>query len=202
MTRMNEYLTESARTAPTEVSVRNDVFKNHLGFMYDLNMFVESGCNADLLKRSIFYKEEIAKTQARGYAHTLNNKKNYDEIQVQLLAEEKEEDVTKHKTLTDEKIHLIHACLGLISEAGEIIEEVIKSTLEGRDIDYTNLKEEGGDTLWYIAMYLRTLGTTFEEQADSNIAKLFARYPDKFTSEAALNRDLNNEREVLEKQTA
>ena len=36
------------------------------------------------------------------------------------------------------------------------------------------------------------------EIMSSNIAKLKARYPNKFTQEDALNRDLNVERNILE----
>jgi len=41
-------------------------------------------------------------------------------------------------------------------------------------------------------------GFTMEEAMERNIAKLMKRYPDKFTSEAALNRDLDAERRTLE----
>lgn len=41
-------------------------------------------------------------------------------------------------------------------------------------------------------------GYTMEQAMDRNIAKLMKRYPDKFTSEAALNRDLDGERATLE----
>lgn len=202
MNTMKEYLNDSARTVQTDVEIRRDVYKTDLSFMYDLIMLMEAGCNADLCKRSIFYKEPVDKTQNRGYGYMLNNKKLYDEINVTSVLEDKEEDKSKNTVLSQEKIHLIHACLGLISEAGEVIEEVIKSTLEKRDMDLTNLKEEGGDFMWYLALYLRTLNTDFETVAEGNIAKLAARYPDKFTSEAALNRDLTNERKVLEKHSA
>lgn len=198
-TTMKEYLADSARTAiETGVEIRKDVFPTPLHFLYDLTMLVEAGCNADLVKRSIFYKEEIAKSQARGYGYTIQNKKLYDQIHVDQLMEEKEEDKSKHLTLTDDKINLIHAALGVISEAGEVLEEVIKSSLEKRDMDFTNLKEEGGDFLWYVALYLRAAGTDFETAAASNIKKLAVRYPEKFSSEAALNRDLDKEREALE----
>jgi hypothetical protein len=39
---------------------------------------------------------------------------------------------------------------------------------------------------------------SFEEMMDKNVAKLKARYPNKFTQESALNRDLAKERAVLE----
>lgn len=40
---------------------------------------------------------------------------------------------------------------------------------------------------------------TPEEDLDKNIQKLKQRYPDKFTEEKALNRDLDAEREILER---
>jgi hypothetical protein len=42
------------------------------------------------------------------------------------------------------------------------------------------------------------LGTTLDEVGEINIAKLRARYRDKFTTEAALNRNLDAERAILE----
>lgn len=42
------------------------------------------------------------------------------------------------------------------------------------------------------------LGIDFYTALDLNIAKLKARYPEKFTEEAALNRDLDAERVILE----
>ena len=47
----------------------------------------------------------------------------------------------------------------------------------------------------------RGLGTTLEAVAQTNILKLQARYPDRFTEEHALVRDLDAERTVLEEST-
>jgi hypothetical protein len=41
--------------------------------------------------------------------------------------------------------------------------------------------------------------TTFEEAMATNIAKLQARYPQKFTLDNAVNRDLEKERDILSK---
>lgn len=164
--------------------------------MYDITNFVENGDIADILKRSLFYKEEIEKGKNRGLAATVKNKKIYDEIKVQTLLESKDGNREKI-SLSQEKIHIIHAMMGLISEAGEILEEVIKSSLENRELNKDNLKEESGDLLWYIALLLRNVGSDFETEAKRNTDKLFARYPEKFTSEKALNRDLEKEQEVL-----
>lgn len=61
------------------------------------------------------------------------------------------------------------------------------------------MKEEIGDLLWYMSRIADTCGFTLEEAMATNVAKLKARYGDKWTQEAALNRDLKLEREVLEK---
>jgi len=54
--------------------------------------------------------------------------------------------------------------------------------------------------MWYIAILLRQFGGEgiFEEILETNINKLKARYPDKFSSELAMNRDLDKERNILE----
>lgn len=43
------------------------------------------------------------------------------------------------------------------------------------------------------------LGFYFYRLLDNNISKLRVRFPDKFTSENALERDLDSERKELEK---
>lgn len=49
-----------------------------------------------------------------------------------------------------------------------------------------------------IRMYLDVYGLKIEDVWDKNIAKLKARYGDKFTSERAINRDLETEKAILE----
>ena len=51
----------------------------------------------------------------------------------------------------------------------------------------------------YIAIYATARGTTIEALATINNLKLRARYPNKFRSEDALQRNLDLEREVLER---
>lgn len=193
---IDQYVELAGRTASVGAELREDVFQTHAHAAYDLNMSVEAGVNADLIKRSIFYKEPVEKSRARGKEATERLKKRYDTLKVLQLT-----DKEKVK-FSDDHINVIHAALGLISEAGEIMDEAIESAVEGRPLDLVNLQEEGGDSLWYIAMLLRVVGADFTSTAKQNIDKLAKRYPDQFTSEAALNRDLDGEREVLEKQSA
>ena len=96
---------------------------------------------------------------------------------------------------------LLHAGFGLASEAGEYIDVLKKQHAYGKPLDLVNLREEIGDILWYCAIACRGLGITLEDAAQVNIAKLAQRFPDRFTAEAALNRDLPAERAVLERHT-
>ena len=93
--------------------------------------------------------------------------------------------------------NIVHAIYGLCTEAGEISEDFLKATAKGK-FDEVNLKEEAGDLLWYLAMLFRELGTDFDEVATTNINKLKARFPEKFTQNNAYNRDLDTERNILE----
>lgn len=54
-------------------------------------------------------------------------------------------------------------------------------------------------SMWsLIYLTCRVYGIDFGDMLETNINKLKARYPEKFTQKNALNRDLNAEREVLE----
>jgi NTP pyrophosphatase (non-canonical NTP hydrolase) len=91
-----------------------------------------------------------------------------------------------------------HATMGLVTEAGEAMDAIKKTKIYGKPFDAVNMKEEMGDVFWYLAIMCDELGITFEEVWEKNIAKLAKRYPEKFTEELALNRNLEVERKTLE----
>lgn len=92
----------------------------------------------------------------------------------------------------------IHACLGLMSETGEIADALKKHIIYGRELDLINLMEESGDVSWYVALLLHAAKSTMETAMERNITKLKLRFGDKFTTAAATVRDLEAERRVLE----
>lgn len=96
---------------------------------------------------------------------------------------------------------LTHGLMGLVTEAAEGIDVLKKHIYYGKPIDYVNLKEELGDLFWYMAILCDELGTSFEAVMQTNIAKLRARYGEKFSSERAINRNLDAEKAVLESES-
>lgn len=95
-------------------------------------------------------------------------------------------------------IRLLHAGVGLATEAGEFVDVVKKHIFYGKPLDLTNLREEVGDVLWYLAVACDALGTSFEAEMERNISKLRSRYPEAFDSARACTRNLAAERAVLE----
>lgn len=97
-------------------------------------------------------------------------------------------------------IRLNHAVLGLIGEVGELAGAIERWLHYGKELDRTNLAEELGDCLWYIALACNAAGISLEAVMTANIDKLKARYPDKYTDQAAgeENRDRKVERKVVE----
>ena len=128
-----------------------------------------------------------------------------DEYQKQALRTEKTPAfVSKDFVGSREKLRLertIHALLGICTEAGEAQDMVKKHLIYERPYDETNVLEEAGDMLWYVALLLEANGFTMTQAMERNLAKLAARYPTGFTPEAANNRDLKVEREILEKKS-
>ncbi len=93
---------------------------------------------------------------------------------------------------------LLHAGIGLATEAGEFLDALKKHVFYGKELDTVNLSEEMGDIFWYCALIADELGVDFSKVMDTNIAKLKARYGEKFSETKAENRNLKAERNILE----
>ena len=95
---------------------------------------------------------------------------------------------------------LTHAAFGLSSEVGEFNDALKKWLYYGQELDETNLAEELGDLLWYVALACNALSISMEDVMTKNIAKLRTRYPEKYEDVLATeeNRDRDAERDSLE----
>ncbi len=96
----------------------------------------------------------------------------------------------------------IHHTMGIATEAGEVVDIYKKAMAYGKVIDPNHLREELGDLIWYIAHLAHIYGWSVEDLMQVNVNKLRARYGDRFTAHAALNRDLSLEAAVLAAGTA
>lgn len=83
-------------------------------------------------------------------------------------------------------INMLHAIIGIVTEAGELLEMLIDKKVSEIPHKFT---DECGDLLWYIAMGIRETGSTFEEVMDKNINKLRVRFPDKFDGQLAIHKN-------------
>lgn len=103
-----------------------------------------------------------------------------------------------HSFQNKRQMRLFHGIIGIITEAGELLDQLVNS-LEAKEVDLVNIGEEAGDIMWYLALIADEFNVDLEAQLDKNIAKLKARYGDKFTEKKAINRDLEIERGILER---
>ena len=93
----------------------------------------------------------------------------------------------------------LHMILGMVTEVCELADVFKKYMAYKKEMDYVNIQEEIGDLMWYIANFCRMNHFDLEKILERNIAKLEARYPEKFfDAEKAKIRDLDAERKILE----
>ncbi len=101
------------------------------------------------------------------------------------------------KDFGNTKMNLIHSAMGVTSDGGEYCTAIKAHAVYGKELDAQykekqtlreNAIEELGDTLWFIALGCKHLGTTMAEVMGANIEKLAKRYPDKYSDEAAIAR--------------
>ena len=121
--------------------------------------------------------------------------KSKEYIKQALMTESLDTDGIKERLCENHR--LLHAAIGASTEAAEVLDQLKKHIYYGRDLDKVNLFEETGDLFWYLAIIADELNFSFEEAMEHNIAKLKARYGDKFTRDKAINRDLKKELGVL-----
>lgn len=136
--------------------------------VYALTDFIRAAKRLDVVKKALFY----------GKGPDLTT----DEVQFKLPAH------------IDEV--LFHAVVGIATEAGEMVEIVMRA-INAEQVDMDHLNEEGGDLLWYMSHLFRVGGTSFEREMQRNIDKLRARFPEKFSEELAINRDVEAEKRAV-----
>ena len=79
--------------------------------------------------------------------------------------------------------------MGIAGEAGDVASCIKKVLFHKNEAVKDGIKENLGDTMWYIAMICNVYGWSLEDILKQNIEKLKARYPKgEFTYEDAQRR--------------
>jgi len=97
------------------------------------------------------------------------------------------------------KLHSVNDYIFEINDLTiNILDSVKKSLFYKKNLDIDLLKQRLSKLFALIKSVIIFLGWNIEKTAITNIEKLKARYPEKFTSENAINRKLDIERNILE----
>lgn len=184
-----QYIKDALRTESTNFEMDVDTFNLLNTLLRRINQQVAI---LDTVKKSIFYGKSIDVKKLKKAIFSLpNDEEEYVDFS--------EDEFTAMTDLSDVRTQrLLHAGIGLVTEALEFLQPLGNTIKYGDILDVVNLKEEIGDINWYQAIGLDALESSFQDVQDINISKLSLRYPEKFTDAKALNRDLAGEREVLE----
>ena len=97
------------------------------------------------------------------------------------------------KTLTAERLNLVHMAIGVAGEGGELLDAVKKHVIYNKPVDLTNIIEELGDLEFYMEGVRQALAINRQDTLDANIQKLIGgenpRYAEgKYTDAAAQTR--------------
>lgn len=116
-----------------------------------------------------------------------------------LLTESNDFEAIKERLTNYKTMRLLHAALGLVTEAAEFADQLKKHIFYGKELDGINLLEELGDGNWYESIALDALEKDYEDVFKAIISKLKLRYGTaKFSVDRAINRDLELERTFLD----
>lgn len=107
-------------------------------------------------------------------------------------------EATPQNSLDARGYRFLHAVLGLMDEVGELAKMLKAHLWYGKAFDVQNVGEEAGDLEWYLTLLHDSVGLSQIETMQANARKLRARYSDSFSTERALTRDLDKERQALE----
>ncbi len=86
-------------------------------------------------------------------------------------------------------VRVNHACIGITKEGGELLSLIEKWLYYGQEFNKQKFVDELGDVFWYAALLCNALQIQMGDVMAANIAKLRARFPDKYQDSLAANRD-------------
>lgn len=188
MSKLDEYVMGAVSTESTIPEVK----LNKPALTQILAMHIATGNVLDQMKKHAFYGREY-------------DKQDFDKNLMVVAAA-----MTNIRTITWDELEdaevaldidprIFHAILGAATESVELLEAL---EYNGEEMDLINIGEEFGDMNWYQAIFCDAAGIKWDDILDTNADKLFkkkeARYKDGFSNKDANERNLTDERKVLE----
>jgi NTP pyrophosphatase (non-canonical NTP hydrolase) len=93
------------------------------------------------------------------------------------------------KFFPEQSMMMLHACMGIAGEAGELTDAVKKHIFYEKPLDRENVIEELGDLRFYIQAMQNLLNVNEQEILQYNADKLAKRYVGlRYSNEAAISR--------------
>lgn len=184
----NEYLTLSEKTLSTEFHCEDQKWKNilhaTLGILSEIEETLENYEQGELVTdvtKQGSLSEEVA--DISWYVAILFRELNLEKDGLQLEI---------HHGSGYETI------LNILTTSLRLVDPLKKKIYYNKSIDESSISSITKNILSLLIYYCDLNGINFSESLDRNISKLKARYGEKFSSDRAVNRNLENEKNILE----
>lgn len=167
----------------------------------------------DLLKKAAFYKKPLTENQIQESLCVINHAASFLNAYAQSatdvgadldinFSDSKGNGIYSEFDFSSVDKRVLHAFIGSFTESGELLKALLISLSDGVPLDRVNVSEEYGDMDWYKAIAFDALSLSETASRNGVLAKLRKRYASgAFSAEAAINRDVAAEVEVLIKET-
>lgn len=175
--------TELAKRTESPV---DEIRLNPVFFLSVLDIAVAAGNMLDQMKKHAFYSKEYDEQRIR---------EDFQIIVAGLEGVKSSFSELENETTFEVDPRVFHAILGISTESTELLEAL---DISGTTMDSVNILEECFDVDWYQFILMDALGGDLENIWDTGFAKLRKRFPNKFTTDDATDRDLDAEREILD----
>lgn len=172
----------------TQVRVRT-VFLEQIGLLLQLNDKLTVGEVMEHLKKLLETKKTSSITAAEYQEGALNTESVTTDLEFT------RQDGSRGAVNS----RLLHAAMGLVTEAGELMDALKTNLYYGKPLNITNVAEELGDVAWYLAIGASAINHPLGDILTANLRKLKTRYPDKFNAYLAQHRNVAAELEALTK---
>lgn len=188
---LSEYKEQSARTMSPNyfpMSISAETIHGIVGVV------TEAGELMDALKEAIFYDLKFDRENVREeigdvmwYIMAIVRPEGWDLENIP-YEEQSVRSMSPNYFPMSISTETIRGIMGIVTEAGELMDALKKTMFYGRDIDRDNVRKRINNIMQYIMVIMRSEGWDLEDIMQENIDKLKIRYPEQFTTELSIKR--------------